>query len=268
MQGVIIIDEQQLVINNATDVFTSFAADKFTVRIVTATNEFHDGLTEDQLLETIIGEGTSSPSEPSPHVGIEFDNAKSTKTSGVTEVASPPQLRVVVEPPPASPRSTFASSVMGMKTATANTPSTQGILMEGAPKPAVGQEYPLTVEQAHVVSVLRNEFEVVVIRAEDALKKEYPIVKGKGLIRLKSSPFTALFGDAFRLGVHTLVTVEQSVTHGHDRENFLCIEEAPKVIIDALVDESAGTGTFHLEEVVSVYENPVTNLTKVDNGKD
>jgi hypothetical protein len=258
MKGVIIIDEQQLVIENATDIITSVGADKFTVRISTATNEYHDGLTEEQLLESIL---TEAPGNLPP---ITTESASVAR--GPAVVGSAP--RVVVEPPTkAEGRSTFSSSVMGMKPQTVNSPSQKGILTEDAAPVKVGQRFSLNPEQLHELSEVRRALELKVVHKPDVAKEQYPLIKDKYLVQVKSAAFAALFGEVFKVGAMTLVIEEQGITRGHDRENLLLVESGPEVVIDAL-GEQPGTGTFHLEEVVSVYENPETYRTKVDNGKD
>ena len=66
MDGVIIIDEKQLVIKDVEGIMTSWSGKQFTIRFDTVKKEFHDDLTDDELLSRIVNEMPSAPLEAQP----------------------------------------------------------------------------------------------------------------------------------------------------------------------------------------------------------
>ena len=77
-------------------------------------------------------------------------------------------------------------------------------------------------------------------------------------IFLKSPTFVALGDSETRIAIQQLVVQEQNHTRAIDRENYLFIELPPVLVIEKIDNEAKGEGAFHYEEMISVYENPLS----------
>lgn len=295
MNGVIIIDEKQMVISDVEGIMTSWSGDKFTIRFDTGKKEFHEGITDEELLDRIIdgpsvevredvvdapqsGRITIPPriTVPAASVvqptGTGFPMKTATATLENTLVIG--NTRMTVDPPKSRPvRATFGSAISGVahtqaaggaEAITPDAPSSHGIIMPEKDSTLVGKAFPLDVDQQHILNKLRQDLAVRVLHESDTLK--YKNLKTNEV--LKSQPFTSMNENVVRMALQTLVVVEQNLVRGRDRENLLYLDVRPTLVVESIVDETAGTGVFHFEETASVYENTVTYRTKVDDGKD
>ena len=127
-----------------------------------------------------------------------------------------------------------------------------------------GKKFPMDVDQVHILNKLRRDLGVQLIYESDTMK--YKNLKTN--VAVQSEQFSSMDEASIRVALQTLVASEQNVTRGRDRENLLFLDSKPVLVVETVVDETAGRGVFHFEELTSVYENPVTYRTKVDNGKD
>jgi len=285
MNGVIIIDEKQLFVNNISGIMTSWAGDKFTIRFETAKNEFHDGLTDDELVDRILVESnheemsaqeekTMVTSEVPDNIHLAFKTSAEIPEVNSPTLPSTVRMRMSVEPPPkgSTVRATFGSAVIGVsreqqkqqRIVTADAPSGRGIIFPEKDSTLVGKTFSMAMDHMHIMNKMRRDLAVQTILESDTAR--FKNLKTNQALR--SQMFTSMEDNNVRLALQTLVIEEQRITRGSDRENFLYVDVKPVLHVDSLTDETAGTGEFHFEEIASVYENPQTLRTKVDNGKD
>lgn len=287
MDGVIIIDEKQMVIQNVSGIMTSWSGDKFTIRFDTVRNEFHDGLTDEELLDRIIDgsspvvaanqeseaatpvvQSTTPVTRSDVHLAFQPSSAPAT-----VNTLSTASTRMVIEPPKVSTgRATFGSAITGdlrekqqhQRAAVPDAPSSHGIILPEKNSTLVGESFQMAIDHVHILNKTRRDFSVQLIHESDTSKFK----NLKANVVLKSDQFFSMDENSIRLALHTLVTAEQGITRGLDRENMLYLDVKPVLVVEGITDEKEGTGVFHFEETTSVYENPTTYRTKVDNGKD
>lgn len=287
MDAVIIIDKRQVVVHDVRCVLTSLMDNTFTIRFETKVDEDPLGVSDDDLLDRLIDDPQPSVDSPTMETpGVEFGEVVSAETFGAPvgenngeqtqstcvrapAAATTARARLVAEPVKHSTgRATFGSSVAGVSRAAQNgrqnAPAAQGIILPDKSSTLVGQTFSMAADQVHVLNKMRGEYDVQVIH-------ENEVAKFKGLKSntvLRSDTFTSMRDADIRLALQTLVIGEQDITRGKDRENLLCLDVQPALVVESIVDDTAGTGAFHFEETVSVYENTKTYRTKVDDGKD
>jgi len=302
MDAVIIIDKRQVVVHAVESMLTSWMDDVFTIRFETKIDEDPLGISDDDLLDRLIDDPQPSVVDPTvdttagrswrsplPHettlkfgsggdISVETspvstdghseDQSQSTRVR-TPAAATTARARLVAEPGKASSgRATFGSSVAGVSRAVQdgrqNAPATQGIIMPDKDSTLVGQTFPLAADKVHILNKMRRDYDVRVIHESEIAK--FKSLKPNKVLR--SDTFKSMRDADVRLALQTLVIGEQDITRGTDRENLLYLDVHPALVIESIVDDVSGTGVFRFEETVSVYENPETYRTKVDNGKD
>jgi hypothetical protein len=300
MECVVIIDEKQLVLSNVVTMMTSLVEDKFVIRFETGNGHAPDDVTDEEILDRIIDGSAeftevveSTPestvvetSQDSPAPVLQFSAVKSSPSPSVAPHVHPafqPQVtpamvkpagsvrvHLSVEPPKTvGTRATFGSAVIGVsreqrKHVVQDAPASQGIIMPDKDSTLVGKSFSIAVDHALILNKMRRDLGVQLVY-------ESEIGKMKNLktnLTVKSEPFGDMSDALVRFALQTLATHEQDIARARDRENKLFVDVKPVLVVESIVDEVAGTGLFHFEEVVSVYENPETLLSKVDNGKD
>jgi hypothetical protein len=299
MECVIIIDEKQLEIADVVTVMTSLVEGKLVIRFETGEGQAPAGVTDEEILSNII-EGSADAvevveptpdttvveaSQDSPATPLQFPTVTPPPPSPsvvanvhpvfLPQVASPvakpvgsAHARLSVEPAKsASTRATFSSAIIGrgqQQHVVQDAPASQGIILPDKDSTLVGKSFPIAVDHALILNKLRKDLGVQFVY-------ESEIGKMKNLktnLTVKSEPFVDMSDALIRFALQTLVVHEQDIARAKDRENKLFVDVKPALFVESIIDEVAGKGVFHFEEVVSVYENPDTLRTKVDNGKD
>ena len=105
----------------------------------------------------------------------------------------------------------------------------------------------------------RKDLDIKVITRAEVDKFAYKNLK-KNLV-LKSKTFHEMRPDNIKDAIATLVVGEQEILRTTERENLLLIEIPPKLKIVSSDPKNIGSGEFHYEETVSVFENPKTLYT-------
>jgi hypothetical protein len=296
MDGIIIIDDKQYPLQGVAFVTLSHSENGFEFRTSSLPTVAQPSTDDEDILNNLLageGEGNNVTSEvevervfnesaeelpvpqrPSltePPTPIQKVHSAFNPTPPVESSAPKGRVRLSEEPVKSGHRPAFGaqsppSHPPQRPVVDTNAPSKNGILIPDVSSTLVGERFPLQVEHIHILNSIRKD-----------LLEEGGIVYGgegdklkclKSNVPVKSEPFGDMGEKSLRGALLSLVMSEQAVTRADDRENKLRVDMKPVLCVDSVIDETAGTGVFHYEEIVSVFENPKTYRTVVDNGKD
>ena len=134
-----------------------------------------------------------------------------------------------------------------------NKPGKAGILIQKEELHA-GQKFPIGEDVIQILAGTRKDLSVKLV--SKLTSEKFKNLKKN--IFLKSPTFVALGDSETRIAIQQLVVQEQNHTRAIDRENYLFIELPPVLVIEKIDNEAKGEGAFHYEEMISVYENPLS----------